>query len=177
MYRKVLVTLDGSDLSEAVLSDVERLIAGTETQVTLLRAVEQPEVPSERVAGSVLEAAGDPSVRFGMPPSVMGPPTVRNEEKREQAFERVEHELKAYLEEKAQGLRAKGAKVETAVLFGDDPAETILDYARKHDVDLIMMATHGRTGLARLVLGSVAGRVLKSGLKPVLVVRPGKLEE
>lgn len=178
MYKKVLVTLDGSELSEAVLPQVERLVAGTDAQVTLLRAMALPTASGERVVESVLEVAGSPSVRLGLgQPSLMGEPALKDGETLDQAMERIEHEMEAYLEERAQRLRAKGVKVETVVQFGDDPAGTILDYARSQDFDLIMMASHGRTGLARLVLGSVAGRILKSGVKPVLVVRPDKLEE
>jgi nucleotide-binding universal stress UspA family protein len=60
------------------------------------------------------------------------------------------------------------------VQFGN-PAERIVSYARRPEIDLIVMATHGRTGLRTVIFGSVAGRVLFSGARPVLLVRPGKL--
>ena len=88
-----------------------------------------------------------------------------------QAAERVKRELERYLEERGRALQAKGMRVDSVVRFGD-PAEEIIACARTHKVDLIMMATHGRTGLSQVIFGSVAGRVLTSGVKPMLVVRP-----
>jgi nucleotide-binding universal stress UspA family protein len=51
-----------------------------------------------------------------------------------------------------------------------DPAEEILKYATRHPIDLIVMGTHGRTGLSRVLLGSVADRVIRGSACPVLVV-------
>jgi len=51
------------------------------------------------------------------------------------------------------------------------PGETIIDYARRHPIDLIVMATHGRSGLQRWVYGSVADKVLRGADLPVLLVR------
>ena len=61
--------------------------------------------------------------------------------------------------------------VKTALLVGD-PAAEILRYARAHGVDLLVIGTHGRTGLRRLVLGSVAEHVVRQAPCPVMVVRP-----
>jgi nucleotide-binding universal stress UspA family protein len=83
--------------------------------------------------------------------------------------------LAGYLEGKAVELRAKGADVKVAVVFGE-PVEEILAAAREKDVDLIMMATHGRSALARVIFGSVASRVVGSGVRPVLMVRPRELK-
>lgn len=172
MYRNILVTLDGSRLSEAVLPEVERLAAETEARVTLLTVAEPPPAVGERpVEGQ------QPPILMGMsaPAYPVGPAAVRFQETKGQAWQRVETELTGYLEGKAQPLRDKGIRVETAVRFGA-AAAAIIGYARLSDVDLIVMATHGRTGLARLIYGSVAGRVLASGVRPVLLVRPGALE-
>lgn len=172
MYKKVLVTLDGSELSETVLPQVKTLTAGTDATVTLFRVVE--EVDFKRTPTSALEAAGDPSIRFG---------TLRDLSRRSEKdvdqhmMETLEHVTKGYLEENAHQLREAGVTVRTAVRFGDDPAETILEYAQDEDIDLIVMATHGRTGLGRIILGSVAGRLLEKGGKPLLLVRPKALSK
>lgn len=76
-----------------------------------------------------------------------------------QASGRVKDELEHYLEEKGRALKTKGNTVDTVVRFGD-PAEEVIAYAQAHGVDLIMMATHNRTGLSQVVFGSVADRVL-----------------
>lgn len=67
--------------------------------------------------------------------------------------------------------RLAATSVRTALVAGD-PAAEILRYARDHGVDLLVLGTHGRTGLKRLVLGSVAERVVRQAPCPVMVVRP-----
>jgi len=65
-----------------------------------------------------------------------------------------------------------GLDVKRFAHLSDNPSEVIVDYAREQAVDLIAMATHGRSGLSRLVQGSVASQVVQSGVAPVLLVRP-----
>jgi nucleotide-binding universal stress UspA family protein len=76
-----------------------------------------------------------------------------------------------YLGEVADRLRAAGAKnVSTSVWYGP-AAFAIVEAARLHQVDLIVMATHGRSGLGRLVMGSVAESVLRGTTTPILLLR------
>lgn len=70
----------------------------------------------------------------------------------------------------AEGSAAKTARVEIVVLSGD-PAETIVNYAAKEEIGLIVMATHGRSGVKRWALGSVADKVIRSTRQPVLLIR------
>ena len=171
MYRGVLVTLDGSPLSEAVMPVVANLVAGTEAVVTLLTVGEVPsatvEGPTETVQPFIFLTLSAPAVRFAS----AAPKYV---ETKTQAIERREEELAAYLGQKAEPLRKLGVEVNTIVQFGN-AAERIVSYARRPEIDLIVMATHGRTGLRTVIFGSVAGRVLYSGVRPVLLVRPDKL--
>ena len=173
MYRGVLVTLDGSPLSEAVMPVVADLVAGTKAVVTLLTVGEVPsatiEEPLETVQPFIFLSLSAPAVRFASA-------APRYVETKTQAIERREEELAAYLEQKAKPLRKRGVEVRTIVQFGN-PAERIVSYARSPEIDLIAMATHGRTGLRTVIFGSVAGRVLYSGVRPVLLVRPGKLDD
>jgi len=76
----------------------------------------------------------------------------------------------AQLEQLAQKLSGQGAKVQT-VLKNGSPAQVIADTAKRIKADLIVMATHGRTGLAHVLLGSVAERVVRLATCPVLTVR------
>ena len=167
MYRRVLVTLDESELSESVLPEVERMALGREVPLTIILTVAA--LPAPTLQTVVPEAREVPAMLGGHAGSTAVEP--RLVESTGQALRRVEDELKSYLEEKAQPLRSKGLTVETVVRFGD-PAQEIIDYAKAHDIDMIAMATHGRTGPSRTLFGSVAGRVLASGVKPVLLVRP-----
>lgn len=61
-------------------------------------------------------------------------------------------------------------------MWGEDAAEALLEFAREQQVDLIAVATHGRSGLARMVMGSVADALLRSQVAPVYLVRPEALK-
>jgi nucleotide-binding universal stress UspA family protein len=80
-------------------------------------------------------------------------------------------ELPEYLQQIARTTLAD-LPVTTYVIDGLNPADAIIDYLRDHPCDVIAMATHGRTGVSRLMYGSVAGQVLHASHKPVLLLRP-----
>jgi len=67
------------------------------------------------------------------------------------------------------------AGTKTQVVAGD-PSEEILSYIAAHGIDLVVMGTHGRKGLDKVIFGSVAERVVKSSPVPVMVVNPFKVE-
>jgi nucleotide-binding universal stress UspA family protein len=79
-------------------------------------------------------------------------------------------EAEGYLAEKEQRLAGRGIRVSSVVRYGQ-PAEEILDHARTSAIDLIAMSTHGRSGVERVLLGSVAERVLREAPVPVLLRR------
>lgn len=85
-----------------------------------------------------------------------------------------ERKLKAQLAEKlektAEGLRADGLSVHTLLVTGN-PSHEIADVAAQHGFDMIVIGTHGRTGLARFALGSVAERTVRFSRVPVLTIR------
>lgn len=94
----------------------------------------------------------------------------------EQMLKDLEGRGQAAVDEVAERATERGVHdVHTAVVRGT-PHRAILDYARDHGVDLVVVGTHGRRGLDRLLLGSVAERVLRTATVPVLVVR-GEPEE
>ena len=148
MYQKILVPLDGSELAECVLPHVEVLARGCQAKsVVFIRVVEPIHQP-----------AGD---------YVMDPDQIKKIES--------EHKwaAEAYLKKISAKVSLAGAIVKTEVLYGL-PAETLAGYATKNQVDLIVIATHGRSGVSRWVWGSVADRTLRSSCTPVLMVRaPG----
>jgi nucleotide-binding universal stress UspA family protein len=88
------------------------------------------------------------------------------------ALDRVRSETKDYLDEQALFLRNEGLTVKCDVVFDDEAANGIIEYAKEHGPLFIAMATHGRGGLNHAVHGSVAEQVIRSGAAPVLVVRP-----
>jgi nucleotide-binding universal stress UspA family protein len=84
---------------------------------------------------------------------------------------RVVREAEEYLDAVKAALRAKGIlRVETSVWYGP-PASAIVEAARVGGADLIVMSTHGRSGLGRLILGSVAEAVLRGTTTPILLLR------
>ena len=76
-----------------------------------------------------------------------------------------------YLEQLVSRLKLAGFKVESVVLDGK-VADALLKYAREEGVDLIVMSTHGRTGISRLLMGSVAEQIVHGARCPVLLIRP-----
>jgi len=80
-------------------------------------------------------------------------------------------EAEKYLSELAENLEGEGVVVQAAVVHGN-PAEEILDYAKNNQVGLIVMSTHGRSGISRWAFGSVTDRILRHSAVPVLITPP-----
>jgi len=145
-----MVPLDGSELAECVLPHVEALAKGCQAkEVILVRAF----VPFRAVN--------------------IGGEYVPNEKE----ITRIDADFKAeaqdYLEKVAERLNLSGIAARWAILTGK-PSEILSDFAKADNCDLIIMATHGRSGVSRWVWGSIADRILRSACVPVLMVRaPG----
>lgn len=159
MLNRVLVTLDGSELSEAVLEPARSLCESTGAQITLLRVAQ---------VSNGAEAPGG----YASAPEAAGTVAAPTRETVDQKMLRIEDEVQRYLDEKARKLRLRGDVVETEVLFSDKVADSIVQYAKGMDADLIMMSTHGRTGLGSILPGSIAQKVLRASHRPVLMVCP-----
>jgi nucleotide-binding universal stress UspA family protein len=168
---RILVTLDGSHFSEAILGTVINLASPLGAEVELF-TVGRPESAHETRSMHTHEAMAPLATSTGTPldvplPSVqMAPPA----ETREQALQRAEAELRGYLQSRASELN--GVKTTITVDIAADPAPVIIEHARTGHADLIAMATHGRSGLSHLLAGSVCERVIRSGVAPVVVLRP-----
>lgn len=171
VFKKILVTLDRSRVSEAVLPQVRKLLDGTDAEVTLLVVAAPPRATRRRRAGSARPTPVGSGPLGPFTDDVLEAAPPRYAETRDQAVEREEHELIDYLEEVAAALREGGSEVKVVARLGE-PEQEIVEFARQGGFDLIAMATHGRSGLSELVQGSVAAAVVKSGVAPVLLVRP-----
>lgn len=164
---KLLVTLDGSRFSEKVLDLAVPLATKAGAEVFLLRV--NPPAHDVVQAGPNLDPrseAESAAIMGGVPPA----PRVREVETATQASERMAAEALDYLRRLAT--RFNGLRTECLVREGDDPAAEIVRCADELGVDVIAMATHGRSGPLHLLLGSVAESVVRSGVAPVLLVRP-----
>jgi nucleotide-binding universal stress UspA family protein len=147
-YNNVLVPLDGSKLAESVLPHIQAITEkGLVTNITFIRVIESARIPT---------IGDDAEVR--------------------KAWNKMDLELKweaeIYLENLVGSLNFPGVNLKWAVLPSMIVHERIIQYALENNIDLIIMATHGRSGISRLVLGSVAYHVLRSGYIPVLMIRP-----
>jgi nucleotide-binding universal stress UspA family protein len=154
-FRRVLIALDGSQLAEQILQPAEALAVATQAEVTLLRVVQL-----------WLPDGNTPHTRrvSGLKPGVL---------KQMQEVDRQERtRAEEYLDQIAERLRSRSLVVQTRVVSHVQPATAILDEASTQKVDLISLATHGRGGLKRLLVGSVADKVLRGATTPVLVYRP-----
>ncbi len=93
-----------------------------------------------------------------------------DKKKKKEEREKLMQEAWSYLEEIVSRLRKKRVKAYATVVYGKDAVQ-ICDYARKNKFDLIAMATHGRSGISRWALGSVADKVLRCSAVPVMLIR------
>jgi nucleotide-binding universal stress UspA family protein len=87
-------------------------------------------------------------------------------------LEKQKAEAQAYLDRVAARLRAKAFRIQTHVVVSESIATAVLDAVRRQNIDLIATATRGRSGLKRILLGSVADKIVRGTLTPVLVYRP-----
>jgi nucleotide-binding universal stress UspA family protein len=142
MYRKVLVPLDGSELAECALPEVMKLVRGGIVGEVILLNV--VDIPSLWVA----EGLDVMKLKNAL--------LVKSQD---------------YLSDVQSRLSREGLNVMDVVMEGKT-AQTIVDYSRENAVDLLVLATHGYTGMKQLMFGSVALRVLHDAHVPVLLIRP-----
>ena len=142
MYKKILVPLDGSELAKKALDEAEKLANCFGAEIVLFEVV-----PFMPIYGS---------------PELVTPLIV--DEKQKEAAER-------YLVNLSEELKKKGFKATAVVRTGQQVAVEIIDFAKESGANLIVMCTHGRSGISRWVLGSVALKVLTRAETPILLIR------
>lgn len=147
----ILVPLDGSEMAEIVLDHIKKLstqFGSKPVDIVLLRVCE-----------------------LFSPPYTYPPPTPLSwEEYMEYETKRCKEICQTYLSKIEEKLKHDGLNVRSEVPAGN-PADVIVDYTNENSVDLIMMSTHGRTGLSRWAFGSIAEKVLKGATSPIFLVR------
>lgn len=143
-YKHILVPLDSSELAELALPDAFSLASLNQAALILLHVIP----PIETVLAA----------ETGHPIFI------------DQQWDTHKLLAKRYLTSVCERFNCPDVKTELVVEMGL-AAETIIEYTRDHPIDLIVMATHGRSGLKRWVYGSVADKVLRGAPVPVLLVR------
>jgi nucleotide-binding universal stress UspA family protein len=153
MYNKIMVPLDGSELAECVLPHVEAIATGCKaSQAVFVHVISpihlQANVPTDSILGF-------------------------DAKKLEQMEAQRQQTAQAYLKKIMESTRIEGAVLRHEVLEGE-VAATLSQWAEDNGVDLIVIASHGRSGISRWVYGSVADRIMRSACVPVLMIRaPG----
>ena len=142
MYKKILVPLDGSELAKKGLEEAEKLAKTFGADIILFQVV-----PFMPIYGS---------------PELVTPLIV--DEKQKEAAEK-------YLLALTEELGEKGFKATSMVKTGQQVALEVIDFAKESRADLIVMCTHGRSGITRWVLGSVTLKVLTRAETPILLIR------
>jgi nucleotide-binding universal stress UspA family protein len=148
MLENILVTLDGSELSEKAIPYTQQ-IAKSGAQITLLTVIDMPDISAYSLY-----------------------PMAASMDYYTEALSQAEAGAVEYIEREAELLRKKGFQVDTIVSTGI-AAETIVERAKSLAVDMIVMSTHGRSGFNQWLFGSVTHKVLSLAPCPVLVV-PGR---
>ena len=147
MYQRILVATDGSDLSRTAVSSAIELAAAVGAQLVALYVV--PRYPVSYFEGGITISVQD---------------IARTEKQWSDKGQAVVDEVKKEAE-------AKGVKATAVVAQSDLVAESIMAAATKHSCDLVVMASHGRKGIKRVLLGSETQHVLTHSTVPVLVLR------
>lgn len=153
MSERILIPLDGSKLGESALTYVEQLISKL--------------APEEKVEITLFHVIT--AVRHMLPISAVGESVTvpYNEEELSQ----MKDAAITFLNKVADGLRNKKVTVMCKVAVNENPADAIIQAAVEVNADLVAMSTHGRSGISRFALGSIADKVLRGGTLPVLMVR------
>ena len=144
---EILVPLDGSPLAEEALDAAARLARILDAEVALLQVV--------------------PPVLLGTDLALPLPSTYD-----EELTATCRQQAQDYLDDIVERMHAQGLRATGVAIVGWNPADAILDVARPERVAVVALATHGRGGLRRLVLGSVADKLVRGADVPVLVYRP-----
>ena len=144
MYEKVMVCLDGSDRAGKILPYVEEMAHACKSQLVLLQVID--------VAGVDWDAPGHTLA-----------------EQREFIYNKA----KDYLDDIRQKLVENGIEVTTEILKTAPVGASIVKYALDNDIGLIAMATHGRSGIGRMMMGSIAEYVMKESSLPMLLIKVG----
>lgn len=172
MFKKIIVPCDGSELAQdSVFPHVEELAKATGAEIIIVRVVP---VPAGR-SGTAYRA-GAPEMPISLPETPEDARVARHPIFKDQEIASAEAEARHSVARAEAMLHEKGISARAEVLLGR-PADEIIEYAKEQDADLIVMCSHGRSGIGRWVFGSVTEKVLRGAETPVLIIRPQKLQD
>lgn len=144
-YKKIVVPIDGSGLSQRAIPHAVDIAHDNDSEVILLHVFRPP----AHEYSDIIALAGQ-----------------------EAQIDEMRNQVKQYLIGVRNDLRAEGINCRVQMIEGTGPAHLICEFINSEDVDLVVMSTRGHTGLARFVFGSVAQKVLHGVRVPVMLVYP-----
>jgi nucleotide-binding universal stress UspA family protein len=145
MYQKIMVPLDGSQVAECVIPHIETIAGKSDASVELVTVIEPLEIPTR---GKI--ALSDDEIK--------------------QIDAEGRKEAHKYLDQVSARLKQSGVNARAVLLTGK-AADSLVRYANNNAVDIIIMATHGRSGISKLFWGSVAEKILRATAIPVLLIK------
>jgi nucleotide-binding universal stress UspA family protein len=154
MFGKILVCLDGSDLAEKILPYVIQQAEHFESEIVLLRVYNESALVSLAV------------------PGIPGIPVETAAVEQRLAEERTA--TQDYLAMMLETMKDQTKRPLSSEVVRGSPGPAIIEYCQKNGVELVALATHGRSGAGRVVLGSVADYVIRHTGLPLLLIRPPK---
>jgi nucleotide-binding universal stress UspA family protein len=155
MFKRLLVPLDGSRFGSRALRYATEVAQRFGAEVILIRVI-RPTTPviAAGAHGVASPAESEIAVQAAL-----------------EADKRNAARAKRYLRDKVRSIRSRHTKASYQVAIGD-PAQSIMEFSKKENIDLVVMTTHGKSGLKRAIMGSIADVVIRKSGKPVLVIRP-----
>jgi nucleotide-binding universal stress UspA family protein len=168
--QKLLIPLDGSDFSKQILPHIGKFFPPERYELIVMRVL------SHAAMGQDDDSASLGRLATSIYTPMLARDSLSSSQKREHSpsSEDLQDAIAAQLKRELSPLQKAGYDLSVVSCFGE-PVDEILRVIENKGVDLVAMATHGRTGLSRLVLGSVAEKILRRAPVPVFLVRPSKL--
>jgi nucleotide-binding universal stress UspA family protein len=146
-YKKIVVPLDGSGWSERAIPHATDIALNNKSEIILLHVYRSP-------AGQYTDQI-----------AIAG---------QSEQIDTVREQVKQQLTSLRNQLRGQGIQCRVQFIEGVGVPHLICDYINDEDADLVVMSSHGRTGLGRFIFGSVARQVMEGVKVPVMIIRPGK---
>ncbi len=172
MIQKILVPLDGSELAERALPYASELAQALKAKLILLGVVPPP--PGR--TGGVFRAAAEFMTDKFLPDTPDDLDKSLHPISKDRQMASLEAEVKRQLMPVAEQLQEQGINIKVAVAYGR-PTDGIFHYVQHEKIDLIVMSTHGESGLRPYAYGGTADRVARRSLVPVLLVRPEEISQ
>ena len=155
MFKRILVPLDGSRFGSRALRYATAIAQHFDAEVILIRVIRHttPMIAAE-AHGVASPTESEIAVQAAL-----------------EADKQNVARAKRYLRDKVRAIKSRHIKASYQVTIGE-PAQSIMQFSKKENISLIVMTTHGKSGLKRAVMGSIADVVIRESGKPVLVIRP-----